>query len=199
MIVLLIGYDKSKIKDFLKKNTTLYWIDGSKKITLKLINKYNPDYIILHGCHSILSLDIVKKYKNQIINCHGAYLPHNRGAHPNVWSFIDNTPKGGTIQYINENIDEGDILVRNKVNIKNNDTLSSVYWRIRNLLEEMFISNWENIINKKITPVKQDLNLGKIHYRKDLDRIWPFFTNGWETPVKEIEKINEKNNICNTK
>ena len=44
------------------------------------------------------------KDKNQIINCHGAYLPHNRGAHPNVWSFIDNTPKGGTIQYINENV-----------------------------------------------------------------------------------------------
>ena len=36
MIVLLICYNKSKIKDFLEKNTTLYWIDGSKKITLKL-------------------------------------------------------------------------------------------------------------------------------------------------------------------
>ena len=33
MIVLLIGYNKSKIKNFLEKNTTLHWVDGSKKIT----------------------------------------------------------------------------------------------------------------------------------------------------------------------
>ena len=199
MIVLLIGYDKSKIKDFLQKNTTLYWIDGSKKITSRLIDKYNPDYIVLHGCHSILSSDIVRNYKDRIINCHGAYLPYNRGAHPNVWSFIDNTPKGGTIQFINENIDEGDILVRSEVNIKSDDTLSSVYWRIRDLLEEMFISNWEDIVNKKLKPIKQDLTVGKTHYRKDLDKIWPSLKNGWETPILEMEKIYEEDNICNTK
>tara|TARA_R110001583_G_scaffold12263_1_gene54536 strand:- start:27 stop:608 length:582 start_codon:yes stop_codon:yes gene_type:complete len=193
MIVLLIGYNKSRIRDFLEKNTTLYWIDGSEKITLKLINKYNPNYIILHGCHSILSSDIIKKYKNHIINCHGAYLPYNRGAHPNVWSFIDNTPKGGTIQYITENIDDGDILVRDEVDIRDNDTLATVYWRIRDLLEEMFILNWEKIINKEITPTKQNLTLGKVHYRKDLKQIKHLLTKEWDTPIQELLNLASPN------
>lgn len=187
MRVLLIGYPQSKIKDFLSKNTTFFWVDGSKSVSLELVNSYSPDYIVLHGCHKILSEDIILQYNKKIINCHGSYLPYNRGAHPNVWSFIDGTPKGGTIQYITKNIDEGDILCQQQVSLDKDDTLASVYWKIRDLLEEMFIANWSGIINNKITPLKQDLKVGKLHYRKDLEKVKHLLPKGWDTPIKNFK------------
>ena len=36
---------------------------------------------------------------------HISYLPFNRGAHPNYWSFKDNSPKGVTIHFIDNGID----------------------------------------------------------------------------------------------
>lgn len=192
MRVLLIGYSQSKIKDFLSKNTTFFWVDGSKSISLELVNSYSPDYIILHGCHKILSKDIVSQYSKRIINCHGSYLPYNRGAHPNVWSFIDDTPKGGTIQYITENIDEGDILCQQQVTLDKDDTLASVYWKIRDLLEDMFVDNWDKIINNKISPSKQDLTLGKLHYRKDLETVKHLLPDGWNTPIKNFSNKNNE-------
>lgn len=187
MNVLLIGYKESKIRDFLNSESNLSWIDGGEKITMDLVESYSPDYIVLHGCHSILGKDIVKKYPRRIINCHGAYLPFNRGAHPNVWSFIDNTPKGGTVHFIDENIDEGDIISRKTIEIQTNDTLSTTYWRIRDLLEDMFIDNWNDIIENKLITQKQDLTIGKTHYRKELESISNLLSKGWETPVKELE------------
>jgi len=192
MRVLLIGYPHSKIKNFLSENTTFFWIDGSKNISLELVNSYSPDYIVLHGCHKILSKDIVSQYNKRIINCHGSYLPYNRGAHPNVWSFIDDTPKGGTIQYITENIDEGDILCQQQVTLDKDDTLASVYWKIRDLLEDMFVDNWDKIINNKISPSKQDLTLGKLHYRKDLETVKHLLPDGWDTPIKNFSNKNNE-------
>ena len=62
MRILLIGYRNSKIFDFLSSTASkFFFIDGNEKISLDIIDSYNIDYIILHGCHSILSVDIVKK------------------------------------------------------------------------------------------------------------------------------------------
>tara|TARA_R110001592_G_scaffold33332_3_gene115677 strand:+ start:1239 stop:1826 length:588 start_codon:yes stop_codon:yes gene_type:complete len=195
MVILLIGYKDSKIKTFLEQNNTLYWVDGNKNITLKLIQQYNPEYIILHGCHKILSPDITSLYQNRIINHHGGYLPWCRGAHPNVWSFVKDTPKGGTIHFVSPNIDDGDIIIQKEIKIYPNDTLSNTYWRIRELLETLFIENWEKIINNKLKPKKQKIEIGCLHYRKDLKNIEHLLYDGWNTPIKHIKKIkNEKNN-----
>ena len=188
MRVILIGYKKSKIRDFLEKNHKVFFFEGNRKVSFTEIKKIQPDFIVLHGCHYILNSEIVKKFKRRIINCHGSILPYNRGAHPNVWSFIDNTPKGGTVHYIDENIDEGEILGQAEVEVKENDTLASVYWRIRDTLENLFIELWHDIIQNNIKSYKPDLSIGKLHYRKDLSKLNHILTNGWNTPVKNLRK-----------
>ena len=50
------------------------------------------------------------------------------------------------MHYIDENIDEGEILGQAEVEVKENDTLASVYWRIRDTLENLFIELWHDII-----------------------------------------------------
>jgi methionyl-tRNA formyltransferase len=188
--ILYIGYESSKIKDFLSKTEILSFIDGSAYISLNLIKTYSPDLIILHGCHSILSEDIVKAYPNKIINCHGAYLPYNRGRHPNVWSVLENTPGGGTIHLIDENIDKGTIIYRKQLEIYFEDTLASTYWRIRDLLEDMFIEIWPQIKNNSWEPIEINWNEGTLHYGKDLKKVEHLLINGWETKIKDL-----KNNL----
>jgi methionyl-tRNA formyltransferase len=56
------------------------------------------DFILSFGLRKIISENIIKKLKKPIFNIHLSYLPFNRGAHPNFWSFIENTPAGVSIQ-----------------------------------------------------------------------------------------------------
>lgn len=184
--VLLIGYEDSKIYNYLEENESMSWIDGSEKITLDRIKSYNPDFIVLHGCHSILSKDIVAAYEKKIINCHGGFLPWNRGAHPNVWSAIDKTPKGGTIHYIDEFIDKGQIIDRRQIFFDDSETLSSSYWKIRDLLEEMFIQNWPNIKNGTVKTIDISNEKGNLHFRKDLAKVEHLLKEGWHTKLIDL-------------
>ncbi len=194
MKVLLIGYPESKIKDFLSTNEDLFFIDGSEKITMEKISHLDPELIVLHGCHSILSKGIVKKYVGKIINCHGAYLPFNRGSHPNVWSIVDDTIKGGTIHFIDEDIDRGFIIDRREIFFDDEETLSSSYWKIRDLLEIMFIEDWDRIKSQKIYKDSPTVGVGTIHYRKDLKKIEHLLIDGWETKISDIKRLKNLSN-----
>jgi folate-dependent phosphoribosylglycinamide formyltransferase PurN len=196
MVILYLGYQNSKIEPFLKQKHKVYCVNVDQPVTLDFINKYSPNYIISHGYQMVLSSDIVLSYKNRIINLHSSYLPWCRGSHPNVWSFIKDTPKGGTIHFISEGLDTGDIIAQEKINIYPDDTLSSTYFRIRILMEDLFIKNWEKILQNKVKLKKQNLKEGSFHYRKDLKKIKHLLYKGWDTPVKHLKKLNgdEKNN-----
>ena len=46
------------------------------------------DFIVSYGYRHILSKNILDLLPNKIINLHISYLPYNRGADPNFWSFM---------------------------------------------------------------------------------------------------------------
>ena len=62
-------------------------------------------------------------------------------------------------------------------------------------MENLFIKNWEDIIQNKIKVKKQNLKSGNFHFRKDLKKIQHLLYKEWNTPVKHLKKVvNEKNN-----
>jgi methionyl-tRNA formyltransferase len=67
----------------------------------------------------IINEDLVNKLKNPIINLHIGYLPFNRGFHPNLWSFLENTPSGVTIHEIDKGLNTGPIILQKQINFKN--------------------------------------------------------------------------------
>ena len=83
----------------------------------------NSDFIISYGYRHILKKDILDKFPNMAINLHISLLPWNRGADPNLWSFLEDSPKGVTIHYLDYGIDTGDILAQQKVDYIPEDTL----------------------------------------------------------------------------
>ena len=127
---LFLGYKKNQTSliSFLKKKN--FTIKNYQKIPpLKVFKE--SDFIISFGFRKIISQNIINKLKKPIFNIHLSYLPFNRGAHPNFWSFIDNTPSGVSIHKIDKGIDTGDVILRKKIyfdiNLNKSSTFKKTY------------------------------------------------------------------------
>ena len=156
------AYNKSFIS-FLKTKGTVVWI--SEKLDKHTI--INFDWVVSYGYKHILSKEILENSKNQIINLHISFLPYNRGADPNYWSFKENTPKGVSIHFIDKGIDTGPLLIQKECTFDKYHTLKSSYYLLKETIENLFFDNFDNIINGKIIP-KPQKGAGSMHYKKDL-------------------------------
>ncbi|PEU16886.1 formyltransferase family protein [Bacillus sp. AFS019443] len=155
------------------------------KITIYSSILTNIDFIVSYGYRYIIPPSIVEKFNNKIINLHISYLPWNKGADPNLWSFLENTPKGITIHYVDNGLDTGDIIAQLKVPYKENDTLKTAYDRLCQKIERLFIENW-GLIRSGTVMRKPQSPGGSYHRLNDKEKYLHLLTDGWNTPVKNI-------------
>ncbi len=83
--------------------------------------------------------------RTRVVNLHPGYLPWNRGSDPNLWSWIDNTPKGVTIHYVDEGVDTGDLIAQRLVEFEAHETLASSYQRLQVEMVKLFVEHWQSI------------------------------------------------------
>tara|TARA_B100000989_G_scaffold21727_1_gene14241 strand:+ start:8103 stop:8669 length:567 start_codon:yes stop_codon:yes gene_type:complete len=168
--ILFLGYNskKTRLIKYLKKNhkVTVY---GQKEITKEFVKNY--DLLISFGYKKIIRENVLKSLKRPGINLHISYLPYNRGAHPNFWSFIDRTPKGVSIHEINTRVDAGNIIKRKKIDFKlsKNLTFEQTYKKLIIEIEKFFIKYHESIIEGKYRSIVIKKK-GTIHKRRDLPK-----------------------------
>jgi methionyl-tRNA formyltransferase len=114
------------------------------------------------------------------------YILWNKGADPNLWSWVENTPKGVTIHYVDEGIDTGPIIASRIVYINNKHTLRTSYDFLHFTIQDLFIGCWEAIKRgEHILEVKdQPTNYGSTHKAKDKEQI--SLPNGWDTLVSTL-------------
>ncbi|MFN4280629.1 UDP-4-amino-4,6-dideoxy-N-acetyl-beta-L-altrosamine N-acetyltransferase [Thermosynechococcus sp.] len=126
-------------------------------IYLDFVQEIKPDFIVSYNYKHLVPEEVVEIYFPKIVNLHISLLPYNRGYHPNVWSFLDDTPKGVTIHLIDKGVDTGDILLQKEVFIdEEKETLKSSYLKLHQEIQLLFKENWELIKTGQITPVKQE-------------------------------------------
>jgi methionyl-tRNA formyltransferase len=140
------------------------------------------DFIISYGYAHKIPKDIVDRFKNKIINLHISYLPWNRGADPNLWSFLDNTPKGVTIHFIDEGLDTGDIIAQRYLKYDIDDTLRTFYDKLHECMVDLFKKAWPYIRKGKAKRYKQST----YHCVKDKNDYMHLLHSEWDTPVKEL-------------
>ena len=180
--ILFLGYTENQIVNFLRRENQV--VVFNDKVDINIIKEF--DYIVSYGYNYIFKKYIIDSSKNGIINLHISYLPYNRGAHPNFWSFFENTKKGVTIHLIDEGIDTGDILFQKEVVFDSSeDTLEKTYFRLRKEIEILFIENWHNIVNENCKKIQQE-DIGSFHTKRDLEKY--NLVNGWKTKIKDINK-----------
>lgn len=89
--------------------------------TLTYIENHPVDLYIISGAR-ILSKNIIRAANNKILNIHPALLPQVRGMDLLLWSIYYNFPIGITAHFINEKIDNGYFIYKEKLILKYADT-----------------------------------------------------------------------------
>jgi len=148
------------------------------------------EFVISYNYHHIIKRDVIDLFPNRIINLHISMLPWNRGCSPNIWSFINNTPKGVTIHNIDEGIDTGDILAQRQMFFEEEiETLASSYNKLHVAIQELFRENWDKIKQGDIVPRGQ----GSYHTKKELDDLMIGHSISWNENISSmIKRIREQ-------
>jgi len=143
------------------------------------------DFLVSYGYQHIIKPDVLKLFPGRAINLHISYLPFNRGADPNLWSFLEDTPKGVTIHYLDRGLDTGDILARREVRHQPEDTLRTSYDRLSETIEQLFMQVWPDIREGRGEAIPQPEG-GTSHRMSDRKPYEHLLTSGWDTPVAEL-------------
>jgi methionyl-tRNA formyltransferase len=155
------------------------------KEQLKLVEDIQPDYLISCGYRHIVPEPILEIPTEGALNLHPAYLPYNRGANPNVWSIVEDTPAGITLHYMDAEIDTGDIIARSKVETEFSDTGKDLYERLEDAQVELFKQSWPDIVDNDVSTIEQDDDAGTYHRTNDFDKLCKLNPNE-RVEVKEL-------------
>ena len=184
MRILLLGPSRDGIMEYLLSFGDEVLHSEDKIQPVKLMDD-NFDFIISYGYRYIIPKNVVNHYENRLINLHISYLPWNKGADPNFWSFLDNTPKGITIHYIDEGLDTGDIIAQEEIVFLENETLASSYQKLVLEIKKLLLEAWPIIRSGKNKRNKQ-LGTGSYHRLKDKEVYLDLLNDGWDTPVSYL-------------
>jgi len=187
MTILILGIIPSPLTPIIE-NYGLNVIECADSIDTEYLQTQSIEFAVSYRYMHIIRKPVIDYLNGNIINLHISFLPWNRGADPNLWSFLEDTPKGVSIHYIDEGIDTGDIIVQKELFFDNDaETLASTYKKLNVEILGLFKMYWEAIIKGKINRKKQ-MHTGSFHKISDKEPFKNFIAdNGWETPVGNFE------------
>ena len=150
--------NESDVKKYTLKNN-IQTLQPSNLMDEKFINQIKdlkPDLIVVVAFRK-LPAQIFNIPKHGTINLHASLLPNYRGAAPINWCLMNGEIKTGvTTFYINEKIDQGDILLQKEIMIKNEDDFGSLYTKLSEVGAELVVKTVEGIFNNSLKPIKQN-------------------------------------------
>ena len=176
--ILFLGYDRSRTRIIQElENVGCQVTHKSEKIN----SLVGFDLIISFGYRHILKREVIRGTDAPIINLHISYLPWNKGAHPNFWSFWDDTPTGVTIHLIDEGVDTGPILFQKRVTFDlKKETFESSHQKLMSAVEDLFIEKIHTILFSEYEVCPQEIQ-GSTHRMTDLPKNF----QGWDTIIEE--------------
>lgn len=149
---------------------------SGENITAEDVIAQQIEFIISYNYRFLIEQSVISLLPHRIINLHISYLPWNRGASPNLWAFLEDTPCGVTIHEVDQGLDTGDILIQHKLTFAcHGETLKSAYEKSHLAIQGLFRTYWDQIRHGKIRPKKQE-GTGSCHSTKDMIPYLPLFS-----------------------
>ena len=176
--VLFLGYDEQQTT--IIKASRDQGIDVHHATSLAC-SHIETDLVISFGLREIISPRAIQDCPAPILNIHISYLPYNRGAHPNFWSWYDETPVGVTIHRIDSGLDTGPVVFQRLVDIDDSEaTFRESHQTLIAEAESLLLDNLESLIEGGWQEHRQTVG-GTYHKKSEL----PTSFLGWDQIIKE--------------
>jgi len=134
---------------------------------INILEEANVDLVVLAGYLAFIPIEVIKKYKNRIINIHPSLIPSFCGkgfygdkVHQEV---INRGVKltGATVHFVNEEMDGGPIIIQKQVKVEFSDTVQSLQNKVLDIEHEilplavrLFIEGKLRVINNRVEVIK---------------------------------------------
>jgi methionyl-tRNA formyltransferase len=185
MKVAFLGPEESPVLEHLRAVEPTV-IAVSDRIDGDWIERERPGFLVSHGYRHILRPDVLEPMEGRAVNLHISLLPWNRGADPNLWSFLEDTPKGVTIHHIDAGVDTGDLVAQRGVAMRDDETLATSYARLTSDIAALFADVWP-ALRASDAPRTPQVGEGTTHRLADKAPFEHLLEpEGWDTPVARL-------------
>ena len=125
--------------------------------SLQVLQELNPDLIVVVAYGQILPKSILDLPKYRCINIHASLLPKYRGAGPIQRCILDGeTLTGVTSMYMEEGLDTGDMLIKEKITIGKNMIADELHDALSEMGAEVLLKTIQAIEDGSIVRTPQD-------------------------------------------
>ena len=149
----------SPVKEFaLEKKLEIFQPEKVKKNEefIEQIKALNPDVICVVAYGKILPKEILDIPRLGCINVHGSLLPKYRGAAPIQWAVLNGDKTTGvTTMYMDVGMDTGDMILKQEVEIGENETTGELWDRLSKIGGELLVETLKQIENGTAPREKQ--------------------------------------------
>ena len=182
MRVLILGPRQGEIQERLGSGTFLAYEDALSAADLTAIN---PDIAVSFGYRHIVRPDVLGLNGISFINIHISLLPWNRGADPNLWSWLENSPRGVSLHWMSERLDEGDLLAQKQLDLDPRNTLRRSYELLTDSALSLLQETWPQIRDGSAPRFSQQSG-GTVHRSSDKTAHIAALKDGWDTPCRHV-------------
>jgi len=148
---LLFARDTGLETHVVESNQSISREDFDRKVAA-IIDKHNPDIVVLAGFMLILSSWFVKHYVGRLINIHPSLLPAFAGTIHAQADALDARVKvtGATVHFVSEEVDCGAVIAQGVVHILGTDNEQSLNQRILELEHVIYPFIIHKLLSKQI-------------------------------------------------
>lgn len=123
---------------------------------IEKMKSLNPDIICVVAYGKILPKEILEIPKLGCINVHASLLPKYRGAAPIQWAVLNGDKKTGiTTMYMDIGMDTGDMILKEEVEIGDNETTGELWERLSKIGGNLLVETLKQIENGTAPREKQ--------------------------------------------
>ena len=121
------------------------------KLLADKIDEYAPDYIVLAKYMRVLNPEFVARYPNRVVNIHHSFLPAFIGAKPYQRAYERGVKIiGATAHFVNDELDEGPIIMQNVINVDHTYTAEAMMRAGRDVEKTVLSQALELVLSDKV-------------------------------------------------
>lgn len=151
--------------EIIPKDNIIYTGKVNSKKTIEILQKINPDIVIVNGT-SIISSKVLNSIKAIFINTHVGIIPQYRGVHGGYWALYNNDAEnfGVTIHLVDKGIDTGGTLYQQTTIPEKKDNFITYPLYQYALALPLLKKAVSDIKRNEICPINRDGYVSKLYY-----------------------------------